>query len=79
MERKCVKCKESVNEGTSVMHAGKLRFLCNFCYDQVDNSPDSNTKVSDFLIMNKKEWIDRNIRVARENKNRGSAHWSLSS
>lgn len=75
MQSKCVKCKSMVNEGTNVTHAGKMKFLCNYCFEKLDNAPDSNTKVSDFLIMNKKEWIDRNIKLAKERRDRGESVW----
>jgi hypothetical protein len=72
--KKCAKCKDT-SDGAIIVEGGKNYHFCNYCYEKIMSAPKNNTHLMDFLSMSKTEWIDRNIKLAKELREKGESPW----
>lgn len=70
---KCTKCGDPANQ---LLATGGVTYkFCAHCWKDIEDAPDGSTKIEDFIKMNKNQWIERNIRLAKERRERGEGLW----
>ncbi len=63
----CCKCNDKTL-GAQIHHWGKTYAFCNYCFEKIESAPKNTTHLQDYLSMDKKSWIDRNMRLAKEKR-----------
>lgn len=75
MKKKCAKCKDDLAGGGVFVESGESFSFCKTCSDLLEKAPTGNT-IHDFLGHKKYEsWVARNIREARERREKGESPW----
>lgn len=70
----CSKCGDESN-GSIIVKGGTNFYFCAYCNEKIESAHRNNTHLEDFLSMNKKEWIDRNMKLAKQLRDRGEHIW----
>lgn len=72
---RCSKCDDKIVVNF-IVEGGISHPFCDYCYEKLQSAPKNNTHLQDFLSMDKREWIERNMKLAKEQRDRGENPWN---
>ncbi len=75
MKNKCAKCKGDLAGGSIITEGGKSFLFCKTCVDFLQEHP-SGHKIHHFLPAEKETWVAKNVREAKERREKGETPWS---
>lgn len=71
----CSKCDGKVTTGSMIVEGGIGYFFCDPCMNILEECPTGNT-IANFLGPKKETLIEKNMREARERRERGESLWT---
>ena len=75
MKYKCKKCKCDAEGGCIITEAGDINRFCINCTEKLERLPTGNT-VHHFLSEKEENWVAKNIREAKEKRDKGQSPWN---